>query len=184
MYKFLRYPVVTICLIVIAHSFAAADPSKEHNMDYMKPYTGSAELEKMKSLSGTWTGTGMMHGKEVPMTVEYKTTAGGSVVIETMSPETPMEMVSIYYEEDGKLVMKHFCMLKNQPVLGVKNASDNTIEFDFVDGTNMDASKDMHMHSAVFTFVDDNTMTQSWTPYQDGKAAEGTSSVTLSRAQQ
>jgi len=183
MYRFLRYSALTVCLIFTAISFAVADPSKEHNMDYMKPYTGSAEFEKMKSLSGTWTGTGMMHGKETPMTVEYKTTAGGSAVIETLSPGTPMEMVSVYYEEDGKLVMKHFCMLKNQPVLGVKNVGENTIEFDLVDGTNMDASKDMHMHSAVFTFVDDNTMTQTWTPYQDGKAAEGANTVTLSRAQ-
>jgi len=39
------------------------------------------------------------------------------------------------------------------------------------------------MHTAVFTFVDENTMTQAWTPYQDGKAADGAGSVTLSRAQ-
>ena len=183
MNKFLNLSVLTLCLIFAAFGFAGADENKEHNTDYMKPYTGSAELEKMKSLSGTWTGTGMMHGKETPMTVEYKTTAGGSAVIETLSPGTPMEMVSVYYEEDGKLVMKHFCMLKNQPVLAVKNVGENTIEFDLVDGTNMDASKDMYMHSAVFTFVDDNTMTQTWTPYQDGKEAEGASTVTLSRSQ-
>jgi len=45
----------------------------------------------------------------------------------------------------------------------------------------MDSSKDMHMHSAVFTFVDENNMTQTWTPYQDGKAVEGASTSTLSR---
>lgn len=181
MYQFLRFSILTICLMVTAISSAIADPSKEHNMNHMKPYTGSAELEKMKSLSGTWTGTGMMQGQETPMVVDYKTTAGGSAVLETLSPGTPMEMISIYYEDDGKLVMRHFCMLKNQPVLGVKNFSDNTIEFDLIDGTNMDASKDMHMHSAVFTFIDDNTMTQSWTPYQNGKAAEGGSTITLTR---
>lgn len=182
MYQSLRFSILTIYLIFTAFSFVIADPSKEHNMDHMKPYTGSAELEKMKSLSGTWTGMGMMQGQEVPMTVEYKTTAGGSVVIETLSPGTPMEMISISYEDGGKLVMRHFCMLKNQPVLGVKHSSENTIEFDPIGGTNMDASKDMHMHSAVFTFIDDNTMTQSWTPYQDGKAAEGASSITLTKA--
>ncbi len=182
MYRSFRFSVLTVCLIFVAFDFVGADENKEQSMDYMKPYTGSAELEKMKSLSGTWTGTGMMHGKENPVTVEYRTTAGGSAVVETISPGTPMEMVSVYYEEDGKLVMKHFCMLKNQPVLGLKKSDENTLEFDLIDGTNMDSSKDMHMHSAVFTFVDDNNMTQAWTPYQDGKAMEGASTFTLSRA--
>jgi len=93
-----------------------------------------------------------------------------------------MEMVSVYYEEDGKLVMMHFCMLKNQPVLGLKKSDQNTLEFDLIGGTNMDSSKDMHMHSAIFTFVDENNMTQTWIPYQDGKAVEGASTSTLSRA--
>ena len=181
MYRIFNISVVTFSLLFLICGLAIAEPAKEQNMDYMKPYEGSPELEKIKSLSGTWTGTGMMNGKEVPMTVEYKTTAGGSAVIETLSPGTPMEMVSIYYEEDGKLVMKHFCMLKNQPVLGIKKSDGSTIEFDLIDGTNMDASKDMHMHSATFTFLDDNTMTQTWTPYQGGKPLEGTNTVTLSR---
>lgn len=183
MYQFLRFSILTTCLIITAFNFTNADPSKEHNIDHMKPYTGSAELEKIKSLSGTWTGMSMVQGQEVPMTVVYKTTAGGSAVIETLSPGTPMEMISIYSEDDGKLVMRHFCMLKNQPVLGVKSVGENTIEFELIDGTNMDASKDMHMHSAVFTFIDDNTMKQTWIPYQDGKASEDGSSITLRKAQ-
>lgn len=183
MQRLYKFSFVAVCLMLVAFSAAGADSNKEDCDENMKPYTGSAEFEKIKSLSGTWTGTGMMHGEEVPMTIEYKTTSGGSAVIETFSPGAPMEMVSIYYEEDGKLIMKHFCMLQNQPVLGVKNSDKDKIEFDLIGGTNMDMSKDMHMHTAVFTFVDENTMTQAWTPYQDGKAAEGAGSVTLTRAQ-
>ncbi|MEM7009528.1 MAG: hypothetical protein AAF462_10380 [Thermodesulfobacteriota bacterium] len=183
MSRYFTFSLITICLIFSFISSTVADPSKEAEMDYMKPYTGSAELEQMKALSGTWTGMGKMHGEDVPVTIEYKTTAGGSAVIETHGPGTPMEMVSIYYEEDGKLVMKHFCMLKNQPVLGLKDSGENTIEFDYIGGTNMDSSKDMHMHSAVFTFVDDNTMTQRWTPYQDGKAMDEATTITLTRAE-
>lgn len=182
MNRVLMLAVLGICLILVAFDFVGADENKEQSMEYMKPYTGSAELEKMKSLSGTWTGTGMMQGQETPVTVEYRTTAGGSAVVETIFPGTPMKMVSVYYEEDGKLVMMHFCMLKNQPVLGLKKSDQNTLEFDLIGGTNMDSSKDMHMHSAVFTFIDENNMTQTWTPYQDGKAMEGASTSTLSRA--
>ena len=144
MYRFFSFSSLALCLIFTALSFADADPSKKQEVDYMKPYTGSAELEKIKSLSGTWTGTGMMHGKEQPVTYEYKTTAGGSAVIETAFPGTPMEMVSIYYEEDGKLVMKHFCMLKNQPKMELTNSTEDTIEFDYAGGTNIN-EKDMHL---------------------------------------
>ena len=182
MNRLFKFTAVSICLVLVAFSLSFADPSKEHDMDYMKPYTGSPELEKMKSLSGTWTGTGMMHGKETPVTYKYKTTAGGSAVIETAFPGTPMEMVSIYYEEDGKLVMKHFCMLKNQPKMALANSTENTIELDYAGGTNMN-EKDMHMHSAVITFVDENNMKQTWTPYQDGKPMEGATSMTFSRVQ-
>lgn len=182
MNRFFSFSILTVCLVFTAFSFAGADSTQTKDMDYMKPYTGSAELEKMKSLSGTWTGTGIMHGEEKPVTYEYKTTAGGSAVLETAFPGTPMEMVSIYYEEDGKLVMKHFCMLKNQPEMKHKSSTDNTIELDYAGGTNM-SEKDMHMHSAVITFVDDNNMKQTWTPYQDGKAMEGATSMTFTRVQ-
>lgn len=182
MQSFIRSIGLTVFLAFVVLSYAMADPAEDHEKDYMKPYTGSAELEKMKSLSGTWTGTGVMHGEEKPITVIYKTTAGGSVVVETQFPDTPQEMVSVYYEEDGKLVMKHFCMLKNQPEMKLTNSTENTIELDYAGGTNMN-EKDMHMHSAVFTFVDDNNMKQTWTPYQDGKPMEESTTRTFTRVQ-
>lgn len=183
MNRVLKLSVFTFLFAVLTFGISVADQKKEDCEKDMTPYTGSAEFEKIKSLSGTWTGTGIMNGEEVPMTVDYRTTSGGSAVIETFSPGTPMEMVSIYYEDEGKLVMKHFCMLKNQPLMGLKSSDGNTMEFDLIGGTNMDASKDMHMHSSAITILDDNTLKQSWTAYQDGKQIEGDGTVTLTRAQ-
>ncbi len=183
MYRFFKFSSVAVLMVLVGLNFVSADPSKDGEMDYMKPYTGSAELEQMKSLSGTWTGTGIMHGQENPVTVEYKTTSNGTAVLETSFPGTPHEMVSVYYEEDGKLVMRHYCSLNNQPVMAMKNSSDNSIELDLVSATNMDASKDMHMHSLVITFVDDNNITQTWTPYKDGKPMEEATQITLTRSQ-
>jgi len=180
---FSKFVFFTVCSLFVAVGFAGADENKEQSMDYMKPYTGSKEFEQMKSLAGSWKGTGLMHGEEVPVDVIYETTAGGSVVIETLFPGTPHEMVSIYYEDNGKLIMKHFCMLKNQPELALIKSSDNGLEFDFIRGTNMDASKDQHMHSLNISLKDSDNMVQEWTPYQDGKAMKGTTTLQLSRAQ-
>lgn len=181
MYRFIVFSFATLLFTCFALVIAGADQDKENAPDHMEPYTGSAEFEKIKSLEGTWTGTGLMHGEEQPITVVYETTSGGSAVIETLFPDSPQEMVSIYYEEDGKLVMKHFCMLKNQPLMGLKKSNGKTIELDLIGGTNMDASKDSHMHSAVFTFVDENKIVQSWTAYENGKTIEESTTLTLSR---
>lgn len=178
----LRFMSLALCFTFIAAVYAGAD-EKPQMPDYMKPYTGSKEFEQIKSLTGTWNGTGVMHGKEEPVSIVYDTTAGGSVVIETLFPDTPQEMVSVYYEKDGKLMMTHFCMLKNQPELALMKSEDGKLKFDLTGGTNMDASKDMHMHSLVFTFKDADNMVQEWTPYEGGEAKEESTTLTLTRAQ-
>jgi hypothetical protein len=182
MRSLIRLTSLTLVLVFSVALYSGAE-EKPQMPDYMKPYTGSAEFEQIKSLTGSWSGTGMMHGEEKPVSIVYKTTAGGSVVVETLFPDTPQEMISVYYEKDGQLVMTHFCMMKNQPELALKNSGEGTLEFDLVGGTNLDASKDMHMHSLTLTIKDDDTMVQEWTPFVNGKAKEKPTTLNLTRAQ-
>lgn len=182
MKTFIRFTSLTLFLIFTAALYTSAD-EKAQMPDYMKPYTGSAEFEQIKSLAGTWSGTGVMHGKEEPVTVVYETSAGGSVVIERSFPGTPAEMITLYSERDGQIVMTHYCMLKNQPELALKSSNGGVLEFDLIGGSNMDASKDMHMHSLKLTIKDDNTIVQEWTPYMGGEAQKDPTTITLTRAQ-
>lgn len=178
----MRFMSIVLCLVFCAAVYAGAD-EKSEMPDYMKPYTGSKEFEQIKSLTGTWNGSGVMHGKEEPVSVVYRTSSGGSIVIETVFPGTPQEMVSIYYEKDGRLVMTHYCMLKNQPELALMKSDGGRLEFDLVGGTNMDASKDMHMHSLTLTIKDGDNMVQEWTPFENGTAKEEPTTLNLTRAQ-
>ncbi len=182
MKSIIRFSFAALALILSGSIYVAAE-QKQEMPDYMKPYTGSAEFEQIKSLAGTWSGTGVMHGKEEQFTVTYETSAGGSVVVEKSFPGTPMEMISIYSEKDGQVVMTHYCMLKNQPELALKNSGDGTLEFVLIGGANMDASKDMHMHSLKLTIKDDDTIVQEWTPYAGGEAQKDATTLTLTRAQ-
>lgn len=178
-----RFSLLVLALALSASIYADAE-EKQEMPDYMKPYTGSAEFEQLKTLVGTWNGTGVMHdGKEEPVTVVYETSAGGSVVIEKSFPGTPAEMITIYSEKDGQIVMTHYCMLKNQPELALKNSGDGVLEFDLVGGSNMDASKDMHMHSLKLTIKDDDTIVQEWAPYMGGQAMNDPTKLTLTRAE-
>ncbi len=45
-----------------------------------------------------------------------------------------------------------------------------TLEFSFLDATNLSSPQAGHMHHAVFTFVDANHYTEEWTFTQDGQS--------------
>lgn len=102
----------------------------------------------------------------------FKVTAGGSAVHETNFPGQPEEMVSVYHLDKGDLVMTHYCMLGNQPRMKADpKAPANQIKWVFAGGTNFDPAKDMHMHSAVLTFVDDDHITLDGEAWDGGKPA-------------
>ncbi len=71
----------------------------------------SAEFENVKKLVGAWEGTATeKDGKVSPARAEYKLTSGGSAVVEILFAGTPHEMHSVYFNENGKLGMTHYCM--------------------------------------------------------------------------
>lgn len=139
--------------------------------DYHKltPYKGTPEFEKMKTLAGTWKGTTKMGEEEKEITVTYNTASADSVVVERIFPGTPEEMVSIYFDKDGKLSMTHYCALKNQPHMTLKDSNENKIDMAFSGGSNFDHTKDPHMHSMSIDFVDENNIVQNWAMYDKGK---------------
>jgi hypothetical protein len=148
------------------------------------PYTGSKEFEKIKSLVGSWTGKMKMDpsAPEMEITVEYRLVAGGSAIEERTFADTPKEMVTMYHDKDGKLALTHYCMLHNQPGMVLKSSDDKSINFDFDPSCSVDVEKEMHMHSLIIHFVDEETIRQEWTLFIDGKA-QGKQPITLKRAE-
>ena len=137
-----------------------------------EPYTGSPEFERIKQLAGTWRGKSVMQGKKQDITITYRVTSAGSAVVARHFPDTPNEMVSVYHDDGGKLSMTHYCALKNQPIMGLKNATTNTIKLEYTNGINIDQDKDAHMRSLIITFVDDNRIVEQWSMFKGGKEVE------------
>ena len=134
------------------------------------PYKGTPQFEKLKTLTGTWEGTSQMgEGDAAPVGIEYSVTSNGSAVVEKLMPGTPSEMVSVYYEENGKLMMTHYCALGNQPKLELKSSEGNQLKFSLVKKSAINAKKDLHMHEVVLTFPEDGKISQSWVSYENGK---------------
>jgi hypothetical protein len=158
-------PLVVAALAVAA--YAADDKSAPRN-DGAK----NAAFEQFKQLAGEWVGKEGGPGG-MPIHVKYKVTSGGSAVVETISPDTEHEMVTVIHPDGDELVLTHYCMLGNQPQMRAPaKANGNSVAFKFKSATNLKSDKDMHMHDVTFTFVDKDTLKTEWVNFNNGKPEE------------
>jgi hypothetical protein len=146
------------------------------------PYEGSPALKTMKSLAGTWKGTHLMQGKELPASVEYKVSSNGSTVVETMFPGTPHEMVNVYHDKAGKLAMTHYCSVGNQPHLDLVAMEGKTLSFSLSSEDTTHLADEGHMHDLKITMADSGHLKQDWSFFEKGKQG-GMTTFDLVRAQ-
>jgi hypothetical protein len=146
----------------------------EHQMPPRPP--SSKEFDQLKPLVGKWSGTVTHPGQQAqpPETVatEFKLTAAGSAIEETLMTGTPHEMVDMYADESGKLAMIHYCALGNQPHMVLKQADPTQIVLEMGPTVGIDAATDQHMHALTLEFPDANHLTERWTSYEGGKPGE------------
>jgi hypothetical protein len=133
----------------------------------MPPYKGSPAFERMKTLVGKWSADSPMMGK---MNTEFRLIAGDSVIEERFAAGTPMEMLSVYHDVNGKLTMTHYCMLRNQPRMKLVKSTADSLTFDLAPTPGLNATKDKHMHGATYTFMDANHFQLSGVSWENGKS--------------
>jgi hypothetical protein len=169
MKKYIAYCAVLLALGVSSAAFA-------ESCDMPKVKT-SAALEKMKQLTGTWSGTGGDMG-DGSVEVNYRITSGGTAVVETLFPGTEHEMTTLYYDEADKLTMTHYCMLGNHPVMQLTKSSDTELLFEANEKGPLQDQP--HMNSLDINFLGPNAIKHKWSMIHPGK--EGHTSVfTLKR---
>ena len=137
--------------------------------DTIKSKPVSSEFERMKTLVGKWTGEVDMGQGPVEMDLQYRLLAGGTVLEERVFAGTPNEMVTMYYDQDGRLSMTHYCVFGNRPMMRIKSSTRDTIEFDFDPACGINPTKESHMHALTLKFVDANTIESSCRSFMDGQ---------------
>ena len=153
-----RGVAVTLFALVGATLFAGEPESK-----------GSSGFDKLKSLVGVWQGT-TKDGK--PVQVSYKLVSAGTSLMETLDMgEHKENMITMYHMDGDRILMTHYCSMGNEPRMRAASASrkDNKLTFKFVDVANLAAAGAPHMHGLVFTFKDNDHITQEWTMRAKGK---------------
>lgn len=161
-----KYLLAVVALIVLPSCQSlATKPCGDCNMP---PYQGSADFNRMKSLVGKWSADIPSMGK---MNTEFRLIAGDSVIEEHFAKDTPMEMLSTYYDVNGKLTMTHYCMLRNQPRMKLVKSTANSLTFDLAPTPGLNADKDKHMHGATYTFIDANHFKLEGISWENGKSS-------------
>lgn len=162
-----------ICALALAATFSSA----LHAADMADAHGAFAQL---KSLAGSWAGSpegsgeaeaeAEMAGKVIH---EFRVSAAGTVVMETMGPGTDQEMINMYYLDGEELVLTHYCAAGNQPTMRLnrENSTEGKLVFDFTGGTNLDPSVDQHIHAAEIEWMDDDHVRSAWTGYAGGEQA-------------
>ncbi|MSR57807.1 MAG: hypothetical protein EXS05_09050 [Planctomycetaceae bacterium] len=130
----------------------------------------AARFDHLKALVGEWQGTAKHGTTEFETTVSYKLTSGGKTLMETQFPGTDHEMITMYHLDGDNLMLTHYCAAGNQPRMKAEPGTIQVIVFKFMDGTNLDLAKDMHMHDATLVLVDDDHIRSEWVSFAKGKA--------------
>jgi hypothetical protein len=158
MKRFLILILFLSCWTLSASTFASEGA--------MPPPQTTPQFETIKSLAGTWVGTGEMHGKTQPIKVSYRVTSGGTAVEETLFPGTPHEMVSVYFLDGNNLMMTHYCALGNQPRMKMtqskKGKKGETISLQMVDATGMKSPQDPHMGALTLKVKGKDQLVEEW----------------------
>lgn len=130
-----------------------------------KPAPFNPAWEKLKTLAGDWKAK---DGTKI----SFKLVSGGTALMESMAMGEGADMITVYHPNGGKVLATHYCALGNQPRLRTAGfGKEGTLEFDFVDATNLSSPKAERMSRLVMAFPDENRLIENWTSTKAGKAS-------------
>lgn len=132
-----------------------------------KDSDGYKQFEKLSAVLGHWTAKA--EGRDYK--VWYKLIAGGSSLMETEKFEGEPEMITVYFLDNDKLVMTHYCSANNQPHMAALPSSKDGKRFEFAyqNATNLADPAMGHMSHLVVTLEDADHLVQDWTWTEGGK---------------
>lgn len=131
-----------------------------------------AAFAHLRQLAGDWTQAST---KGWEGTTRVQVIAGGSAVLMTSNvgphPGADETMATVFHLDGDRLLLTHYCVARNQPRLVAAKISPDSrsIEFEFLDGTNMRWPDAGHMRRAVFTIESSDRYRSQWTFSRDGQ---------------
>ena len=95
-------------------------------------------------------------GAVIDVSYEWRLTSGGNTITETLV-EDGVEMLTTYSDDNGELVVKHYCALGTQPVFSVSSVSDTELALALDESVNdLHAEHESFVTSMKWTMQNDN----------------------------
>ncbi len=141
-----RLVVICLALLVACGAFASDKPD------------AAATFAKMKSMAGKW------QGKTEVMTLSV--VSRGSVLMQADEHES---MITMFHLDRDRLMMTHYCAAQNQPRMTGTVRPDGSIEFKFLDATNLISPTMGRMNRMILTMKDADHIEEEWFFVDDGK---------------
>lgn len=126
-----RIAKATLATLVFLSSywvFASDDDAVTIGGVEMANSSKSAAFEAVKKKLGRWEGqmTQSLTGQSFDVAYEWALTAGGNTITERIR-EDGVEMLTTYSDQNGELVVRHYCGLGTEPVFKVSELNDNSM---------------------------------------------------------
>ncbi len=134
------------------------------------PVTHSKDFERMKELVGVWEGKADMGKGIETLKVSYELTSAGNAILERFAVGQPHEMVTVYHDYNGKLVMTHYCSLGNQPRMELRNPGESAMMFVLSEkDPGLSSLNETHMHALTIAVDGKDSITHTWMLYDKGE---------------
>lgn len=132
-----------------------------------QPGAGLPGIDRLKSLQGTWTGRSKRGGESV---LTYTVIGRGSAVEENYRDTDHDQMLTVFYLENDELILRHYCVAKNQPRMRATsfNSTTGELKFDFIDATNF-SSGGGHMHNISLRLIDADHLVSGAAYFKNGQ---------------
>ena len=125
----------------------------------MPAVQSSTAFQQVQKKLGKWEGkmTQGLTGAVIDVSYEWKLTSGGNTITETLV-EDGVEMLTTYSDDNGELVVKHYCALGTQPVFSVSSVSDTELALALDESANdLHAEHESFVTSMKWTMQDDDS---------------------------
>ena len=174
------YVGLTAGVMVAVSAFAADEPVVIGEVT-MPTVESSAAFKQVEKKLGKWEGkmTQGLTGAIIDVSYEWRLTSAGNTITETLV-EDGVEMLSTYSDDNGELVVKHYCALGTQPVFTVSSVSDTELALALDESANdLHAEHESFVTSMKWTMQDDDSsMLFTNTIMLNGKLTENSALLT------
>jgi hypothetical protein len=163
---------------VLGLAFVLASPAFAHEAHGVNDAEAKTEapaphaFDRFKVLAGEWIAAEDTPSfKKGDLVARSTLTGGDSALVDVLFPGKPYEMTTVYHRDGADLALTHYCAGGNQPRMraSAPAADASVFEFAFDGGTNLDPSRDSHMHSARIQLVSADELIGEWQGWNGGK---------------